>query len=92
MTLRALVFAALLYSLPAQAAEFNPDALPDPLNKVYFGARVYPESGPVNSMQIEVSTVQECIDHIIKAIAHAVGTAKAIEVRCVKERNADKPS
>jgi hypothetical protein len=77
---------------PAAAQNINPEAPPDPLNKVFFGARIYPEGGPVRSMQTEVDTVKECIDNAAKALAAKwVDDAKAIEVRCIKERNADKP-
>jgi hypothetical protein len=78
---------------PLGAAEINPDDMPNPLNKIFFGVRTHPENGPPRSMQIEVDTVKECIDHVKQALAKKVGdTDKANEVRCIKERNAEKPS
>jgi hypothetical protein len=91
---RAIFFCAivLLIAFGAYAQEINPEEPPDPLNKVFFGARIYPEkNGPVRSMQTEVDTVKECIEHATKALAESVDGAKAIEVRCIKEKNAEKP-
>lgn len=79
-------------AMPGRAEEINPDKMPDPLNKIFFGARMYTNEGPVRSMQIEVGTAQECIENMVKALAGTVpADTKAIEVRCIKERNVEKP-
>jgi hypothetical protein len=92
--MRAVILAAfiLIQATPLRAAEINPNAPPDPLNKVFFGARIYPESGAIRQMNTEVDTVQECLDHAAKALAAHIADAKAIEVRCIKERNVDRGS
>jgi len=79
----------------AQAQVLNPELPSDPLNKIFFGARVFPHTGPIRSMQIEVDTVKECLAQAAQALDRDPDffkDARAVEVRCIRERNSEKPS
>lgn len=89
-----LVVTVITQATRLGAAEIDPNAPPDPLNRVFFGARTYPEKGHMPHVwSAEVGSVAECIENAVQLLAKEVSNNnRAIEVRCIKERNVENPS
>lgn len=88
-----LVASVITQAHAADRTEVNPDAPPDPLNKIFFGVREHSAIRPPRSIQTEVPTVNECLGQAAAALNRPVDDdVNEIEVRCIKERNAEKPS